>query len=541
MGGNAEAVRAFQEIADLLDVLGEKFKPEAYRRAARSIESLTEELSAVAARDQLREIPGVGQAIEEKIRELLLNGSIAYLEKLRREIPPGIVALMRISGIGPKTARRFWTDLGVDGPATLLAAIDAGKLEGLSGFGPKKIAKVREALSAAPSDSRRRPLREAARVAQAIVAHLRSGAPVDQIEVAGSLRRRRETVGDLDILVTSAEPERVLDRFAALPGITVVLRGPTKETIRTADGLQVDLRVVPSESFGAAWQYFTGSKDHNITTRSLARDRGLKINEYAVMRGEERLPSATEADIYRALDLPWIPPEIREAQGEIEAAQAGSLPRLLEPGDLLGELHLHVAPGDGPTRWDEQRAAATEAGLQYVGFVATEPSQLAELRSWAEKISSESARVVLGWESAMSGPTTLEARGADFRILRADGAPPEPRPTRAGAGPFWVGHLGVDPEDPNGAQRLSEWVAWALRHAAALEVTAAPFAEGLDAVAARRFAEAGGRLVVSEGSVGPDRTLTLAVGTARRGWIGPGPVLTAKPWRPSAGDWPPPT
>ncbi|MCI4328790.1 MAG: helix-hairpin-helix domain-containing protein, partial [Thermoplasmata archaeon] len=249
MAGNGEAAEAFREIADLLDVLGEKFKPEAYRRAARSIDSLTEELSAFAQRDELRTIPGVGEAIEEKIREFLRDGKIPYLERLRAEIPPGIVELMRSSGIGPKTARRFWTDLGVDGPATLLAAIDAGKLEGLSGFGPKKIAKIRDALGTPAAEGRRRPLREAALVAEGLVSRIRAGAPVERIEVAGSLRRRRETVGDLDILVTSAEPERVLDTFGRLEGVTVVLRGPTKETIRTADGLQVDLRVVAPESF----------------------------------------------------------------------------------------------------------------------------------------------------------------------------------------------------------------------------------------------------------------------------------------------------
>jgi DNA polymerase/3'-5' exonuclease PolX len=541
MGGNADAARAFQEIADLLDVLGETFKPEAYRRAARSIESLTEELSAVAARDQLREIPGVGPAIEEKIREFLKDGTIAYLEKLRREIPPGIVALMRISGIGPKTARRFWTDLGVDGPATLLAAIDAGRLEGLPGFGPKKIAKVREALAAAPSDSRRRPLQEAARTAAEIVAHLRAGASVDRIEVAGSLRRRRETVGDLDILVTSSEPEQVLDRFAALPGISVVLRGPTKETIRTADGLQVDLRVVPSESFGAAWQYFTGSKDHNIATRSLARDRGLKINEYAVMRGEERLPSSTEADIYRAIDLPWIPPEIREGHGEVEAAQAGTLPKLLEPGELLGELHRHATPEEAPAQWEEQVESATGAGLRYVGFVATATPQLRELRSWVRRRSVGRVTVLVGWESPLAATTLPDAGEADFRILRADGAPPEDVPKLAGARPFWVGHFGVDPDHPDGAQRLSTWVDWGLRRSIALEITPAPFSEGLDAVAARKFTESGGCVVVSEGTAGPDRALALAVGTARRGWVGPGRVLNAKPWRPTFSDWPPAT
>ncbi|MCI4370791.1 MAG: hypothetical protein L3J81_05640, partial [Thermoplasmata archaeon] len=295
-----------------------------------------------------------------------------------------------------------------------------------------------------------------------------------------------------------------------------------------------------SESFGAAWQYFTGSKDHNIATRSLARDRGLKINEYAVMRGEERLPSATEAEIYRSLDLPWIPPEIREAQGEIEAAQAGTLPRLLESSDLLGELHLHVAPGDGPERWEAQLASPVTAKLQYVGFVASELAQLSALRSWVRERTVGRVAILVGWESTPSSVDSPPAGEVDFRVLRPEGPPPKPEARRVGTGPVWVGHLGIDPEDSNGAQRLSDWVAWGLRHSVALEVTPAPFSEGLDAVAARKFAEAGGHLIVSEATLGPDRSLGLAVGTARRGWIGPGPVLNARPWRTGSGDWPPP-
>jgi DNA polymerase (family X) len=535
MPGNAEVAQAFREIADLLDVLGEKFKPEAYRRAARSIDSLTEEIAEVAKREELRTIPGVGEAIEEKLGELLRDGKIAYLEKLRSEIPPGIVQLMRLSGIGPKTARRFWTDLGVDGPPSLLAAIDAGRLTGMPGFGSKKIAKIKEALGATAADGRRRPLSEAARIADDLVARISAGAPVERIEVAGSLRRRRETVGDLDILVTSSEPEKVLDAFGALAGVTVVLRGPTKETIRTSDGLQVDLRVVAPESFGAAWQYFTGSKDHNILIRSLARDRGLKINEYAVLRGEERLPSSTEEDVYRTLDLPWIPAEIREGQGEIEAAQAGRLPSLLAPTDLRGELHVHVEAGDGPERWRGIVDGARNAGLEYVGLVATDRSELGRLRKWVEGIPRRAPKVLVGFESPLDSDSGIGRDEAEFRIYRASDRPQSSRAVAGDGGFAWVAHFGIEPDAPDGARRLSEWVAWALRTPVALEVTGAPFLEGLDAVAARRFVEAGGRLVVSEGTVGPDRRLALAVGTARRGWIGRNPVLNAGPWPPSAG------
>ncbi len=257
MPSNAEAAETFRTIADLLDVLGERFKPEAYRRAARSIDALTEDLATIAARGELRSVPGVGDAIEEKIREYLATGRIDYLERLRRDVPAGVADLLRIPGLGPKTARRFWTELGVEGPAELLAAIDAGRLAGVKGFGPKKIAQVRagvEAVRGTPATSRL-PIEAAYPVAMRIVRGLREAAGADRVEVAGSFRRGRETVGDLDILMTSHDPVRAFDVFSALPDIREVrLRGGTKETAILTNGLQVDVRVVEPASFGAALQ-----------------------------------------------------------------------------------------------------------------------------------------------------------------------------------------------------------------------------------------------------------------------------------------------
>lgn len=537
MGENADAAKAFREIADLLDLMGERFKPEAYRRAARSIESLTEDLGDVAKRDQLRAIPGVGPAIEEKVREFLSTGTIAYLDKVRVEVPAGVVQLMRIEGLGPKTARRFWTDLGVESPAALREAIDAGRLVGLGGFGPTKIAKIRTALDAATAGTERRPLLDAALVAERLVQTLRDGAPVDQVAVAGSFRRRRETVGDLDILVTSAEPEKVMEAFAAQPGIRVVLRGPTKETIRTADGLQVDLRVVPPESFGAALQYFTGSKDHNVQTRALARDRGLKINEYAVMRGEESLPSATEADVYKALNMAWVPPEIREAQGEVEAAREGRLPTLVEASDLVGEPHVHLSPSVTDHALGELHATAETAGLSYLGLVPHAASDLARISAWAR--TKRGPNVFVGREVPFAAREE-GAGDAAFTILSgASGAVPSPPPApETGAAPIWVSHLGGDPETADGPKRVAAWVRWAMAAGVALEVNPRPGYDGLDAVSCRRFVAGGGALVVSEHGCGAERPRALALGTARRAWVTKAAVLTAGPWpwsRPRSG------
>jgi DNA polymerase/3'-5' exonuclease PolX len=527
---NLDVARALREIADLLDLLGERFKPAAYQRASRSIESLTEDIAEVARRDQLRAVPGVGEAIEEKVREFLRTGSIDYLVKLRADVPPGVLELVHIPGVGPKTARRFWTDLGVQNPAELRAAIDAGRLVGMTGFGPVKIAKIHAALDQAAVAGRRRPILEAALVAERIVAALRERAPVDQVEVAGSFRRRRETVGDLDILVTSAEPEKVFDLFETLEGATVALRGPTKETIRTSEGWQVDLRVVAAESFGAALQYFTGSKDHNVATRSLARDRGLKINEYAVMRGEERLPSATEADIYRSLDLPWIPPEIREAQGEIEAARSGRLPALLQPTDLLGELHLHVAPQVDAAALDRMAESAHKAGLRYIGLVPESDAEADRLGAWAAKRSSP--RVLVGREVKFGDPVPSSPAAPAFVLWSAVGAePPSPdTAVRPRGPPGWLGHLGGDPESAAGPRRLSAWVDWATAAKMPLEVTSGAGYDGLDAVSLRRFTGAGGHVVVSEMGCGAERGRALAVGTARRAWVTKASVLNAAEW-----------
>ncbi|EQD68226.1 phosphotransferase domain-containing protein, partial [mine drainage metagenome] len=373
MPTNAEAAETFRAIADLLDVLGERFKPEAYRRAARSIDTLTEDLAAVAARNELRSIPGVGDAIEAKLREFLATGRIDYLERLRREVPPGVAEILHLPGLGPKTARRFWTDLGVEGPAELRAALDAGRLDGQKGFGPKKIAQIRAALDAAAGGppSARLPIEEAYPIAHRIVRALREGAGADRVEIAGSFRRGRETVGDLDVLVASRDPERAFDVFSTLPDIREVrLRGGTKETAILARGLQVDLRVVDPSSFGAALQYFTGSKEHNVIVRTRARDAGLRVNEYGVFRGETRIAGATEEEVYAALGLAWIPPELREGRGEVDAATAGPLPALVTADDLRGDLHVHLEAAADAAAVERLLEEARRRGLAYLGLVA---------------------------------------------------------------------------------------------------------------------------------------------------------------------------
>jgi len=369
---NADVAGVLSEIADLLDLVGERFKPEAYRRAARSVEALPEGLGAIAGRGELRSIPGIGEAISEKIAELLRTGTLGYLERLRAQIPTGVLELMRLPGVGPKTARRFWVELGIGGPRELREAIDAGRLAGVKGFAEKKISQLRSATDGAggtPSPGRV-PIETVWPVAQAIVAALRNVPTVREAAMAGSFRRGRESVGDLDILVTAEAPENVFDVFSRLPQVREVrLRGPTKETVVLDQGLQVDLRVVEPESFGAAMQYFTGSKDHNVRLRSLARDRGLKVNEYGVYRGDERIAGRSEEEVYGALGLAWIPPELREDRGEIVAAATGSLPRLIEASDLATDPHVHLRPDPAVDDLELVVSEARTRKLRSVGVV----------------------------------------------------------------------------------------------------------------------------------------------------------------------------
>jgi len=547
MTSNAEATEIFRTIADLLDLLGEKFKPEAYRRAARSIESLTEDLGAVAARHELRTIPGVGEAIAEKIEEYLRTGAISYYERLKREIPPGLVELMRLPGLGPKTARRFWVELGVEGPTELGDAIAAGRLVGMKGFGERKIEQIRSALTAAAAGPgpARRPIEEVYPVARALAQALRDGADADRVEVAGSFRRARETVGDLDILVTSRDPGKVFETFTAHPLVgEVKMRGETKETVVLVGGLQVDLRVVKPEEFGAALQYFTGSKDHNVRLRSLARDRGLKVNEYGVFRGEERIAGATEEEVYASLGLAWIPPELREDRGEIELAARGKVPPLVSESDLRGDLHTHLAPDARPDVVDRIVAEARTRGFAYVGVVVGGVRAdgavwlLPEAtRSYLADLQIPGLRIARGVETGVGAtPKELEATPVDYRIVRPLSVPVRSAGSReTSRSPALVAHVGFSVASD--ATVLTQWVEEARRAGAAVEVGPGP--ERLDSAAGRQAREGGGAIHVPTGlgAAPDDPTRVVAIGFARRAGVPPEGVANARPLGDVSATW----
>ncbi len=373
---NADIAAIFDEIADLLEIQGANpFRVRAYRNAARTVGDFGRDLAALVNKGQaLPKIPGVGDDLAGKIREIATTGRCAALEQLHKQLPAAVTELLRIPGLGPKRVKALYDALHVDTPEALREAAQSGRIRDLPGFGEKTEAHILEALKVRSGEARRFKLPVAAQYAEALVAWLRKIKGVKQVEIAGSYRRRKETVGDIDILVAARDGGPVMERFTAYDEVREVLaHGETRASVVLRSGLQVDLRVVEPDSFGAALHYFTGSKAHNIAVRKRAQERGLKVNEYGVFRGEARVAGETEASVFEAVELPWIPPELREDRGEIEWAARAPLPRLVERGDLRGDLHCHSKASDGSATLKELAEAARARGLEYLAI--TEHSQ----------------------------------------------------------------------------------------------------------------------------------------------------------------------
>jgi DNA polymerase (family 10) len=368
---NATIAAVFDEIADLLDIQGANpFRVRAYRNAARTIGDLGTDVTTWIERGMaLTEIPGIGDDLAHKIEEIIATGSCAFLERLEKDVPPAITQLLRVPGLGPKRVKTLWHDLDVQTLEQLLRAAQAGRIRDLPGFGEKTEQKILEAVRHRLAQAPRMKLALAAQYAEALVAHLRGAKAIGEVCVTGSYRRMRETVGDLDVLAVAADAATVMERFTAYPDVAQILSsGSTRSTVILRSGLQVDLRVVPPQSWGAALQYFTGSKAHNIVVRRMAQEQGLKLNEYGVFRGEARVAGETEESVYAAVGLPWIPPELREDRGEIEAALNGALPALIELADLKGDLHTHTRASDGRHSLEEMARAAQQRGLEYLAI-----------------------------------------------------------------------------------------------------------------------------------------------------------------------------
>jgi DNA polymerase (family 10) len=372
-----QVAAALDEVGTLLELQGENaFKCNAYHTAARILEQLETNLADAIQSGQLAEMRGIGDRLRQHIVELHQTGHLAQLDELRKKTPPGLLEMLRIQGLGPKKVKALYDQLGIDDMDKLRAACEAGQVAGLRGFGEKTQQNILEAIQFLGQTGQRVRIDQALPLAEALLEGLRSAPGVIRIELGGSLRRRKETIADIDLLVSADDPGPIMDRFVSLPGVVQVIgRGDTKSTVIVGDDrgsrgvtMNADLRVVTDAQFPFALHYFTGNKDHNIAMRQRAIDRGLKLNEYELAGPDRSIRCKDEADLFRALDLDYIPPEMRENTGEIEAAEQHRVPKLVEVQDIRGVFHCHTRASDGGATLEEMAEAARALGLQYLGI-----------------------------------------------------------------------------------------------------------------------------------------------------------------------------
>lgn len=558
---NRAIAAMFHDIADMLEIKEESpFRITAYRRAARALEGLTEDVAPVAARGELTGIPGIGEGSAEKIEEFLKTGTCRYYEELKSQLPPGLTTLMSVPEVGPKTAMLLHEKLGIKTIEELEAACKAGNVRKLPRMGAKTEENILKGIALIRRTKERRPIGQVLPHAQEIMETLRALKEVKQIREAGSLRRMKETIGDIDILVTSTRPDRVMDVFTTFPKVKQVLaKGPTRSSVVLDVGIQADVRVVEPESFGAALQYFTGSKDHNVKLREKAVKKGLKVNEYGVFRvkGDRRIAGETEEEVYASVGLPWIPPEIREDQGEIELAEKGKLPTLIEVRDIRGDLQMHTRWSDGSDSAEEMARAAKALGYEYIAI--TDHSQslkfvggvtVEELREHTKIVKKVSDKVgiavLMGTECDILPDGRLDYPDdvlADLDVvvasvhsrLRMGESEMTVRIIKAMEHPHVdvIGHptgrlLGQRDAYAVDIERLIEA---ARRTGTALEINASPERLDLNDVQAKATRERGAKLVISTDAHNRYqlRHMEFGIGVARRAWVEPKDVINTLP------------
>jgi DNA polymerase (family 10) len=559
---NRKVAQILHNIADILEIKGENpFRIRAYRRAAHNIEEFGANLVDMHRRGELTTIPGVGRELAAKVAEILDTGTCAYYENLIREIPPGMLRLLAIPGVGPRTARVLFEELQVTNLEDLERVARSGRLVKIRGFGAKTVQNVLRGLELVRRGRERFPLGQVLPFARELVTRLRDEAPVERISIAGSIRRFRDTVKDIDLVAASQKPEAVIAHFADLPVWAEVLeRGTTRAAARTADGLRVDLRVVETEVYGAALCYLTGSKMHNIRLRELAARQGLKLSEYGLFRDGKRIAGLEEDDVYAALGLPFIPPELREDTGEIEAGLQGRLPRLLEYRDLKGDLHVHSAYSDGTGSLEMIADQARRLGLEWVGICDHSRSlkiagglSIAQLRHKISAIrafndTSPDVKLLAGTEVEIDPKGRLdypdevlaeldlvvaavhthfrqEAEAMTARLLEAIRHP----------NVHLIAHptgrlLGERPPYPVDLDRV---IAEAARTGTALELNAYPKRLDLDDTRCRQAAGEGVRLGIGSDAHTVEQMsfLEFGVGVARRAWLTPKDCLNTMSYR----------
>ncbi|MGA9838160.1 MAG: DNA polymerase/3'-5' exonuclease PolX [Gemmatimonadaceae bacterium] len=559
---NAEIARLFREMAELLEIQGANaFRIRAYRNAARVVEEHTDPVAALAEHDgaRLQELPGIGADLAGKIDEIVRTGSFKALRELQHKAPKGAVELMRVPGIGPSRARALSEQLRIRSVAGLERAAKAGKIRALPGFGAATERKILTELAARGGGEHRIVRAVAAQYGESMLAYLRAFPGVKRADIAGSFRRGRETVGDLDILVECADGQGVSDHFARFPEVREVLaHGSTKASVVLASGLQVDLRVLDVESYGAGLYYFTGSKAHNIAVRRMGQRRGLKINEYGVFRGAEQVGGRQELDVFRAVGLPWIPPELREDRGEIEAAQRKKLPALVELGDIRGDLQMHSADSDGRVPLEAMAEAAEAMGYEYIAITDHGPLMRmvqglddAGFRRQRKRIDKLNAKlrkltVLAGAEVDIHADGTLDLNDDTLAALdivfvalhvKLDLEPAKQtaRVLRALTHPsvdVFAHPTGRLINGRRGAQfDFDRMVKAAVDHGVMLEVDAQPERLDLDDTSVRSAIGLGARIIIDTDAHSPNelRFMRWGVDQARRGWADKADVANTRP------------
>ncbi len=558
---NLEVSGILNQIADLMEMLEIEWKPRAYRKAARTIETMSKDIQEIygeGGEKALCDIPGVGKGIAQKIAQYLEKGKIKEFEKLKKKIPQGLEQIMNLPGLGPKKAVKLYKKLKIKNVKQLIRAVKKGKISKLAGFGEKSAKEILRAVELKEQSKGRQLLGIVLPMARNIKLQLEKLSHVKKIEIAGSLRRRKETIGDIDMLVNSDKPEKVMEAFTKLPSVkTILAKGRTKSTIVLTLGIQCDLRVLPKESFGAGLQYFTGNKDHNIKLRKIAIKKKYKLNEYGLFKGKKQVAGKTEKEIYAKLGMQYIEPELRTNTGEIEAAIAKKLPKLVGYGDIKGDLQMHTNWSDGGNTIEEMARAAKKLGYKYIAI--TDHSKSERIAGGMdEKKLANYLKAIEKARKKVSGITIL--KGAEVDILPDGSLDYSDKILKkldlvvAGVHSRFkmkkeamTKRICKALENPNvnilahptgriiGERRpyeldLNKVIETAKKNKVALEINAFPSRLDLNDVNSRIAAEKGAKLVINTDAHNADqlRYMEYGIATARRGWVKKGQIINTK-------------
>ncbi len=547
---NKELADLFEKMADILEFKGENpFKISAYRKASRILGDLTQDIEEITESGRLKDVPGIGEGMAQKIVEYLRTGKISKYEEIKKGISDELIAMMEIPGMGPKTLSMIHKERGIDSLSKLEKAIEDGSLIGLPGIGEKKVDNIKRGIQLLKQSKGRMNLGIAFPVARRIVEALREKTGFEKIQWAGSLRRMKENIGDIDILATGPNQEKIIHVFTHLPEVREILAsGETKASVIVEGGVQIDLRVVDEDSYGAALQYFTGSKAHNIHLRGIAKAKGIKINEYGVFKGEKKIGGRDEEDVYKALGMVWIEPELREDRGEVEAAQANSLPKLVKESEIKGDLHVHSKWSDGSSSIEEIAKMAQKRGYQYVAICDHSKSlkithgldetrllrQIEEIDRLNEKL--KGLQILKGTEVDILSDGRLDLsdnvlKRLDFVVaaihsgFKQDKAKMTKRIVKALENPYvhFLAHPSgrlLGSRDPYEVD-MDEIMEAAKRYGKALEINAYFERLDLDDLHCRKAKEMGIKVAIGTDAHHLDQLwmMSLGVAVARRGWL----------------------